>query len=238
MDGRDGYQLSTPLSDCEEEEGAELSGRGRGTTGRRLAASPAAALSSLPAHSVVAAALPPPLQLVLSILIDQTPETSENDMLAQSITSLAMEKGLQPSFMEFQVLFAGVIIGEGVGRTRREAQQQAAEGSLLYLEVARELFYYLKGGQVDYREEHSKVSHSQFGRVYERGIDGLVVMKNIFGIKVPVKTKIRKENKFTCAYDDEEAAARGYDVAALNYWPWKISLIFRATGSGDLGFVD
>ncbi|KAL8550528.1 hypothetical protein ACS0TY_009089 [Phlomoides rotata] len=35
---------------------------------------------------------------------------------------------------------------------------------------ARELFYYLKGGQVDYGEEHSKAcGHSQFGRVYERG---------------------------------------------------------------------
>ncbi|KAJ0461050.1 putative carboxylic ester hydrolase [Helianthus annuus] len=35
---------------------------------------------------------------------------------------------------------------------------------------ARELFYYLKGGQVDYGEEHSKASgHAQFGRVYEQG---------------------------------------------------------------------
>ncbi|MED6217670.1 hypothetical protein PIB30_019802 [Stylosanthes scabra] len=35
---------------------------------------------------------------------------------------------------------------------------------------ARELFYYLKGGQVDYGEEHSKAcGHSQFGRIYERG---------------------------------------------------------------------
>ncbi|KAL8111770.1 hypothetical protein AgCh_019464 [Apium graveolens] len=35
---------------------------------------------------------------------------------------------------------------------------------------ARELFYYLKGGQVDYGEEHSKAcGHSQFGRVYEKG---------------------------------------------------------------------
>ncbi|XP_059278763.1 uncharacterized protein LOC132032958 isoform X3 [Lycium ferocissimum] len=36
--------------------------------------------------------------------------------------------------------------------------------------LARELFYYLKGGQVDYGEEHSKAcGHSQFGRVYEQG---------------------------------------------------------------------
>ncbi|CAA0834870.1 alpha/beta-Hydrolases superfamily protein [Striga hermonthica] len=34
---------------------------------------------------------------------------------------------------------------------------------------ARELFYYLKGGQVDYGEEHSKsCGHSQFGRIYEQ----------------------------------------------------------------------
>ena len=36
---------------------------------------------------------------------------------------------------------------------------------------ARELFYYLKGGQVDYGEEHSKAcGHSQFGRIYEQGL--------------------------------------------------------------------
>jgi hypothetical protein len=35
---------------------------------------------------------------------------------------------------------------------------------------ARELFYYLKGGQVDYGEEHSRAcGHSQFGRIYEQG---------------------------------------------------------------------
>ncbi|CAA2954761.1 Phospholipase A(1) [Olea europaea subsp. europaea] len=35
---------------------------------------------------------------------------------------------------------------------------------------ARELFYYLKGGQVDFGEEHSKAcGHSQFGRIYEKG---------------------------------------------------------------------
>lgn len=35
---------------------------------------------------------------------------------------------------------------------------------------ARELFYYLKGGQVDYGEEHSiACGHSQFGRMYEQG---------------------------------------------------------------------
>uniref|UniRef100_A0A6N2K137 Lipase-like C-terminal domain-containing protein n=1 Tax=Salix viminalis TaxID=40686 RepID=A0A6N2K137_SALVM len=35
---------------------------------------------------------------------------------------------------------------------------------------ARELFYYLKGGQVDYGEEHSMAyGHSQFGRFYKQG---------------------------------------------------------------------
>nr|CAD1833701.1 unnamed protein product [Ananas comosus var. bracteatus] len=35
---------------------------------------------------------------------------------------------------------------------------------------ARELFYYLKGGQVDYGEEHSRIyGHSRFGRIYEEG---------------------------------------------------------------------
>ncbi|KAK9146812.1 hypothetical protein Sjap_006715 [Stephania japonica] len=35
---------------------------------------------------------------------------------------------------------------------------------------ARELFYYLKGGQVDYGEEHSTAcGHSRFGRIYEQG---------------------------------------------------------------------
>ncbi|AQK56466.1 Oxysterol-binding protein-related protein 3B [Zea mays] len=35
---------------------------------------------------------------------------------------------------------------------------------------ARELFYYLKGGQVDYGEEHSKAcSHNRFGRIYHTG---------------------------------------------------------------------
>ncbi|KAL5983970.1 hypothetical protein ACLOJK_018072 [Asimina triloba] len=35
---------------------------------------------------------------------------------------------------------------------------------------ARELFYYLKGGRVDYGEEHSRIyGHSRFGRMYEKG---------------------------------------------------------------------
>lgn len=35
---------------------------------------------------------------------------------------------------------------------------------------ARELFYYLKGGQVDYGEEHSRLyGHSRFGKIYDHG---------------------------------------------------------------------
>lgn len=41
---------------------------------------------------------------------------------------------------------------------------------MLYDSRARELFYYLKGGQVDYGEEHSRTfGHSQFGKIYEQG---------------------------------------------------------------------
>lgn len=37
---------------------------------------------------------------------------------------------------------------------------------------ARQLFYYLKGGQVDYGEEHSKAcGHSRFGRGYKQGLN-------------------------------------------------------------------
>lgn len=43
------------------------------------------------------------------------------------------------------------------------------EGLMIFCR-ARELFYYLKGGRVDYGEEHSRAcGHSQFGRVYEQG---------------------------------------------------------------------
>lgn len=35
---------------------------------------------------------------------------------------------------------------------------------------ARELFYYLKGGLVDYGPEHSQVyGHTRFGRIYDTG---------------------------------------------------------------------
>nr|CAD1831511.1 unnamed protein product [Ananas comosus var. bracteatus] len=37
---------------------------------------------------------------------------------------------------------------------------------------ARELFYYLKGGQVDYGEKHNSIyGNSRFGRIYEEGLD-------------------------------------------------------------------
>ncbi|KAK7855874.1 lipase [Quercus suber] len=46
---------------------------------------------------------------------------------------------------------------------------------------ARELFYYLKGGQVDYGEEHSKAcGHSQFGRVYEQGSSSPALLRALY----------------------------------------------------------
>ena len=48
-------------------------------------------------------------------------------------------KKLRPFILWLQVLFAGEKIGEGFGRTRREAQSQAAEGSLRNL--AGKVFY-------------------------------------------------------------------------------------------------
>lgn len=40
----------------------------------------------------------------------------------------------------------------------------------ILLSRARELFYYLKGGVVDFGEEHSEAcGHSRFGRRYEEG---------------------------------------------------------------------
>ncbi|XVE85126.1 hypothetical protein DITRI_Ditri17bG0067000 [Diplodiscus trichospermus] len=74
------------------------------------------------------------------------------------------------------------ILGFGKGKCGRLSYFAGAEkkdervlvpdlGSLTSVyDRARELFYYLKGGQVDYGEEHSKTcGHSQFGRTYEQG---------------------------------------------------------------------
>ncbi|KAJ6807384.1 uncharacterized protein M6B38_397360 [Iris pallida] len=74
------------------------------------------------------------------------------------------------------------IFGFGKGRLGRLSYFGGAEkrdervlvpdlGSLTSIhDRARELFYYLKGGQVDYGEEHSRIyGHSRFGRIYEHG---------------------------------------------------------------------
>ncbi|PWA91978.1 hypothetical protein CTI12_AA083680 [Artemisia annua] len=61
---------------------------------------------------------------------------------------------------------------------------------------ARELFYYLKGGQVDYGEEHSKAcGHSQFGRIYEQGatdIDGTQPRLNITNNEVDADLDLKR----------------------------------------------
>ncbi|KAG8385604.1 hypothetical protein BUALT_Bualt03G0062400 [Buddleja alternifolia] len=71
--------------------------------------------------------------------IDPCTETSTRalqDIAFKCGTKVEYKQALLPS-MELQflveILFAGEKIGEGVGRTRREAHRQAAEGSLLHL---------------------------------------------------------------------------------------------------------
>ncbi|XWS63700.1 hypothetical protein CRYUN_Cryun06bG0124100 [Craigia yunnanensis] len=80
------------------------------------------------------------------------------------------------------ILLVNCIFGFGKGRVGGLSYFAGAEkkdervlvpdlGSLTSIyDRARELFYYLKGGRVDYGEEHSKAcGHSQFGRIYEQG---------------------------------------------------------------------
>ncbi|XP_020216760.2 uncharacterized protein LOC109800385 [Cajanus cajan] len=60
-------------------------------------------------------------------------------------------------------------IAEAVNKGKRVLAPDLGSLTSIY-DRARELFYYLKGGQVDYGEEHSKAcGHIQFGRIYERG---------------------------------------------------------------------
>ncbi|KAL5980443.1 hypothetical protein ACLOJK_028351 [Asimina triloba] len=50
------------------------------------------------------------------------------------------------------------------------------------------------------------------------GTDGQAGMKLICGIRIAgTNPKTRKEDKVG-AYDEEEAAAHAYDLAALKYW--------------------
>ncbi|XP_020090377.1 uncharacterized protein LOC109711643 [Ananas comosus] len=75
------------------------------------------------------------------------------------------------------------IFGFGKGRLRGLSYFAGAEkkdhrvlvpdlGSLTSVhDRARDLFYYLKGGQVDYGEKHSSIyGNSRFGKIYEEGI--------------------------------------------------------------------
>ncbi|KAL9266616.1 RNA polymerase II C-terminal domain phosphatase-like 1-like protein, partial [Drosera capensis] len=67
-----------------------------------------------------------------------------SDSRAGALHDIAMKCGTQVEFrpslvatrelkFRIQVYFAGEIVGEGIGRTRREAQHQAAEASLIHL---------------------------------------------------------------------------------------------------------
>ncbi|RWW81118.1 hypothetical protein BHE74_00010516, partial [Ensete ventricosum] len=53
---------------------------------------------------------------------------------------------------------------------RQRGMRMPFLGCSIMRALARELFYYLKGGQVDYGEEHSlQFGHLQFGKIYEQG---------------------------------------------------------------------
>ncbi|KAK6911482.1 hypothetical protein RJ641_023575 [Dillenia turbinata] len=97
------------------------------------------------------------------------------------IKELETQKIETPNHLPAIVLVHG-IFGFGKGRLGGLSYFAGAEkkdervlvpdlGSLTSIyDRARELFYYLKGGQVDYGEEHSKTcGHSHFGRIYEQG---------------------------------------------------------------------
>nr|CAB3461613.1 unnamed protein product [Digitaria exilis] len=61
------------------------------------------------------------------------------------------------------------------------------------------------------------------------GIGGQVDMRLTSGTKaLGIKIKTKRGNK-VCAYDDEEAAARAYDLAALKYWGAGTQINFPVT---------
>nr|GMD20862.1 Alpha/Beta hydrolase fold containing protein [Ipomoea batatas] len=100
----------------------------------------------------------------------------ENGLKAEDSNKITSAKDLPP------IVLVHGIFGFGKGRLGGLSYFAGAEkkdervlvpdlGSLTSVyDRARELFYYLKGGQVDYGEEHSRAcGHSQFGRIYEQG---------------------------------------------------------------------
>ncbi|KAG8383222.1 hypothetical protein BUALT_Bualt05G0162000 [Buddleja alternifolia] len=109
-----------------------------------------------------------------------------NDFIFRPNLAVGLERGNSQNSTNVEdlppIVLVHGIFGFGKGRLGAMSYFGGAEkkddrvlvpdlGSLTSIyDRARELFYYLKGGQVDYGEEHSKAcGHSQFGRIYEKG---------------------------------------------------------------------
>ncbi|XP_073016962.1 RNA polymerase II C-terminal domain phosphatase-like 1 isoform X1 [Primulina eburnea] len=104
--------------------------------------------------------------------IDPYPETSTGalqDIALKCGTKVEFNQALSP-ILELQfaveVLFAGQKIGEGIGRTRREAQRQATEVSLMnladkYLSNLEPEFSYTTGNEVSPRIHDARVENSK-----------------------------------------------------------------------------
>ncbi|KAJ1685985.1 hypothetical protein LUZ63_017375 [Rhynchospora breviuscula] len=108
--------------------------------------------------------------------------TNEETRIRESIYELREANASSSTKSVPPIVLVHGIFGFGKGRLGGLSYFAGAEkkdefvlvpdlGSLTSIhDRARELFYYLKGGRVDYGEEHSNIyGHSRFGRVYEKG---------------------------------------------------------------------